>query len=114
MRKLEGLVKEIQKEMDYLKQREIRFQGTNGKSHLPLFRAPLNPCIFCRRFALCVVRPLRWYTTRPTLTRFLLSLRRIDQQPRAKLCTFHVCGACLSWDVADIPPEEFLPEEVFD
>jgi p24 family protein delta-1 len=32
MRKLEGIVKEIVDEMDYLKKREERFQDTNGKS----------------------------------------------------------------------------------
>ena len=37
MRKLEGLVKEIQDELDYLKRREMRFQSTNGKSR------PLSP-----------------------------------------------------------------------
>lgn len=31
MRKLEGVVKEIVDEMDYLKTREERFQSTNGK-----------------------------------------------------------------------------------
>jgi hypothetical protein len=30
MRKLEGIVKEIVEEMDYLKKREERFQITNG------------------------------------------------------------------------------------
>jgi hypothetical protein len=30
MRKLEGIVKEIVDEMDYLKRREERFQDTNG------------------------------------------------------------------------------------
>ena len=30
MRKLEGIVKEIVEEMDYLKKREERFQNTNG------------------------------------------------------------------------------------
>jgi hypothetical protein len=30
MRKLEGIVKEIVDEMDYLKRREERFQTTNG------------------------------------------------------------------------------------
>ena len=32
MRKLEGIVKEIVDEMDYLKKREERFQTTNGKA----------------------------------------------------------------------------------
>jgi hypothetical protein len=40
MRKLEGIVKEIVDEMDYLKVREERFQTTNGKPvflpHIPL------------------------------------------------------------------------------
>jgi hypothetical protein len=31
MRKLEGIVKEIVEEMDFLKRREERFQTTNGK-----------------------------------------------------------------------------------
>lgn len=35
MRKLEGIVKEIVDEMDYLKKREERFQDTNGKSRFP-------------------------------------------------------------------------------
>jgi hypothetical protein len=39
MRKLEGIVKEIVDEMDYLKRREERFQDTNGKPFLP--RVPL-------------------------------------------------------------------------
>lgn len=43
-----------------------------------------------------------------------LPLLRIDQHPRAKFRTFHVCDPCLPWDVADFPLEEFLPEEVFD
>jgi hypothetical protein len=30
MRKLEGIVKEIVEELDYLKRREERFQTTNG------------------------------------------------------------------------------------
>jgi hypothetical protein len=33
MRKLEGVVKEIVSEMDYLKRREERFSGTNGELH---------------------------------------------------------------------------------
>ena len=37
MRKLEGIVKEIVEEMDYLKKREERFQNTNGAC-LPLVR----------------------------------------------------------------------------
>lgn len=53
MRKLEGLVKEIQDELDYLKRREMRFQSTNGKLRPSLFRAPLSPCVFCSRFAWC-------------------------------------------------------------
>lgn len=32
MRKLEGIVKEIVEEMDYLKRREQRFSSTNGGS----------------------------------------------------------------------------------
>jgi hypothetical protein len=40
MRKLEGIVKEIVDEMDYLKKREERFQDTNGKLFLP--RVPLH------------------------------------------------------------------------
>ncbi len=38
MRKLEGIVKEIVDEMDYLKSREERFQNTNSKAvfcHMP-------------------------------------------------------------------------------
>ena len=35
MRKLEGIVKEIVDEMDYLKKREERFQTTNGEYHFP-------------------------------------------------------------------------------
>ena len=31
MRKLEALVKEVSDELNYLKQREERFSGTNGK-----------------------------------------------------------------------------------
>ena len=37
MRKLEGIVKEIVDEMDYLKKREERFQTTNGRE--PFFPA---------------------------------------------------------------------------
>lgn len=57
------------------------------------------------------------FTTKhdPTQADALLSaLCRIDQRPRAKFRAFHICGPCLSWDVADFPLEEFLPEEVFD
>ena len=46
MRKLEGLVKEIQDEMDYLRKREMRFQSTNGGSG-PFF----SPRTFRRYFA---------------------------------------------------------------
>jgi len=35
MRKLEGIVKEIVDEMDYLKIREERFQNTNGEANFP-------------------------------------------------------------------------------
>lgn len=31
MRKLEGVVKEVVDELGYLKEREVRFQSTNGK-----------------------------------------------------------------------------------
>ena len=69
MRKLEGLVKEFQDELDYLKRREMRFQSTNGKSRPPLFtRTPLSPALF--------VAALAWYDSnvgvfprRPILTR---------------------------------------------
>ena len=46
MRKLEGLVKEIQDEMDYLKRREMRFQNTNGR--LRPFSHPFPPRTFHR------------------------------------------------------------------
>ena len=46
MRKLEGLVKEFQDELDYLKRREMRFQSTNGKSRPPLFAPPSLPASF--------------------------------------------------------------------
>jgi hypothetical protein len=42
MRKLEGIVKEIVDEMDYLKKREERFQDTNGKEPFSLPRVPLT------------------------------------------------------------------------
>ena len=35
MRKLEGVIKEIVDEMDYLKKREERFSSTNGMSFIP-------------------------------------------------------------------------------
>jgi hypothetical protein len=39
MRKLEGIVKEIVDELDYLKRREERFQTTNGMlSHVSIWR----------------------------------------------------------------------------
>ena len=37
MRKLEGIVKEIVDEMDYLKTREERFQSTNSASFAPSY-----------------------------------------------------------------------------
>jgi hypothetical protein len=37
MRKLEGIVKEIVDEMDYLKKREERFQNTNGMPYYVFF-----------------------------------------------------------------------------
>ena len=40
MRKLEGIVKEIVEEMDYLKKREERFQNTNGTCLLITQRVP--------------------------------------------------------------------------
>jgi len=109
MRKLEGLVKEIQDEMDYLKRREMRFQSTNGKSRS--FSPPSLPASFSD--ALHGEAHTAVYDLTHT-DAFPAPLRRIDQRPRAKFRTFHVCDACLSWDVADFPPEEFLPEEVFD
>lgn len=39
MRKLEGIVKEIVEEMDYLKRREQRFSSTNGRSQHDLVLA---------------------------------------------------------------------------
>jgi hypothetical protein len=111
MRKLEGLVKEVQDEMDYLKRREMRFQSTNGKSR-PFSRPPSSLHLSS---PLRVVGPYVWrYDSTHTDVPFPPLLRRIDQHPRAKFRSFHVCDACLSWDVADFPPEEFLPEEVFD
>ena len=110
MRKLEGLVKEIQDEMDYLKKREMRFQSTNGRS-TSLFVPLLSPTPLSPVF---VMGPLRPGMNRRILTPFPAFLCRIDQLSGAKFRAFHVCDACLSWDVADFPSEEFLPEEVLD
>ena len=57
MRKLEGLVKEVQDEMDYLKRREMRFQSTNGKSRPPPFAPLSSPHLLS---PLCKAGPIRW------------------------------------------------------
>jgi hypothetical protein len=41
MRKLEGIVKEVADEMDYLKLREERFSQTNGKFCILLYFLPI-------------------------------------------------------------------------
>ena len=76
--------------------------------------APLSPASFVAvlRGATHVAVYDSW--THTDAIRSPAPLRRIDQQPRAKFRSVHVSGACVSWDVADFPPEEFLPEEVFD
>lgn len=58
MRKLEGIVKEIVDEMDYLKAREERFQSTNSASRPSLacartLTAPPVPPLQCRRTSAC-------------------------------------------------------------
>lgn len=45
MRKLEGIVKEIVEELDYLKKREERFSSTNG-TPLTLYGLAITSCIF--------------------------------------------------------------------
>ena len=75
MRKLEGIVKEIVDEMDYLKRREERFQNTNGKADF-LLHFPFN-----------------------LLTD--VDLFSIDKRSRAKFRLVHNCGAALARRVAD-------------
>ena len=94
MRKLEGLVKEIQDENDYLKKREMRFQSTNGGSSSPF---PCGPSPLCWRGL------YDGYDLADT-DLFTTPMRRIDQRPRAKLRAVHVCDTGMSWDVADFPP----------
>lgn len=58
MRKLEGIVKEIVDEMDYLKSREERFQSTNSASRPSLPRARTLTAVSvplpqCRRTSAC-------------------------------------------------------------
>ena len=54
MRKLEGMVKEVVDEMDYLKKREERFTGTNGTSPSSL----LSHILRSPNFANVVISPI--------------------------------------------------------
>ena len=68
MRKLEGLVKEFQDELDYLKRREMRFQSTNGKSRLSLF----DPLSLPTSFVVALrgtTHVAVYFLVEPTLTR---------------------------------------------
>jgi hypothetical protein len=85
MRKLEGIVKEIVDEMDYLKKREERFQNTNGKAVFP---------------ATC---PIDWLTW---------TLFSIDKRSRAKFRLVHNCGAALARRVADSASARILQAQV--
>ena len=58
MRKLEGIVKEIVEEMDYLKQREERFSSTNGTCSLQMREASAD-----RPLSLVQNRPISAFKT---------------------------------------------------
>ena len=78
MRKLEGIVKEIVDELNYLKKREETFASTNRTSS----SFPLTPC--------------------------LLPLSSFDESARAKFCLVHARLPRGSRGMADIPPPRLL------
>jgi len=84
MRKLEGIVKEIVEEMDFLKKREERFQSTNGNV-LP-------------RFRLCL---LTWTCS-------------IDKPSRAKFRLVHNSGAARARRMADNAPTFVFQAKILD
>ena len=85
MRKLEGLVKEIVDELDYLKKREERFANTNSTSSS--FPSHANtPPVPCSR----------------------VSLTSLDEQTRAKLCLVYALLPRVSGCMADFPPSRLL------
>lgn len=86
MRKLEGIVKEIVDEMDYLKSREERFQSTNSAS-CPLSHASAH-------------RPV------------CVSPSSIDKQTRTDLCVVrYIRSGCIG-TLADLPLTGVLQAEI--
>ena len=85
MRKLEGVVKEIVDEMEYLKTREERFQSTNSTSLL-------QTCFALSLKSACV--------------------GSVDEQPRTKLRVVHDCLPCWAWCLADLPPARVLQAQI--
>lgn len=85
MRKLEGVVKEIVDEMDYLKKREERFQSTNSTYE----RHDSVHCLMTR------------------LTRFSINL-----QSRSEICVVHHCGSGGLGSLADTPSARFFQAEI--
>lgn len=80
MRKLEGLVKEVVEELDYLKAREVRFASTNGeayRSHRLTYEADE-------------------------------SSPRINTSSRERLRCFHIYHTSVTWSLADIPLASIL------
>ena len=86
MRKLEGIVKEIVDEMDYLKAREERFQKTNS-TFLPLSLSP---------------------PPRSSLT----SMGSVDTGSREELRMVHVRVPRWLGRVADLPPSRVLQAQI--
>ena len=84
MRKLEGVVKEIVDEMEYLKAREERFQSTNSAY-------------------------TRSYEAGPPLT---CARRSVDAGSRAKLRMVHDCISNHAGCLADLPPARVLQAQV--
>jgi hypothetical protein len=87
MRKLEGIVKEIVDEMDYLKRREEIFQNTNG---------------------------IRFPPHVPTTTTTDVDLFSIDKRTRAKFRLVHNRGTVRARRVADNASARILQAQVLD
>ena len=97
MRKLEGIVKEIVDEMDYLKTREERFQLTNSASLTPFYSR-----LYRFHFTFLGMRS----------TRLTYSTCSVDKRPRTELRLAHVRVSRRARRLADPPPPLVLQAEV--
>jgi hypothetical protein len=84
MRKLEGVVKEIVDELEYLKQREERFSDTNRQSSFGFLRISYEFYVTCS----------------------------CDESPRAEFCLVHHPCPRGPWRLADSPPPVVFQAQV--